>query len=106
MFIWISQKLRVTWQNYVIQIYLKSPIEVHTVMISWRNLGRRNLQNLARFKKASESETVSTMTDYPEALFSNTDTVGIFNESDADTGTSFDFTILMPINAGDRIDKH
>ena len=97
MFIWISQKLRVTWQNYVIQIYLKSPIEVHTVMISWRNL-----QNLARFKKASESETVSTMTDYPEALFSNTDTVGIFNESDADTGTStsFDFTILMtaPIN--------
>ena len=66
------------------------------------------LQNLARFKKASESETVSTMTDYPEALFSNTDTVGIFNESDADTGTStsFDFTILMPINAGDRIDKH
>ena len=100
-FIWTSQKLRVTWQNYVIQIYLKSPIEVHTVMISWRNL-----QNLARFKKASESETVSTMTDYPEALFSNTDTVGIFNESDADTGTSFDFTILMPINAGDRIDKH
>ena len=66
------------------------------------------LQNLARFKKVSESETVSTMTDYPEALFSNTDTVGIFNESDADTGTStsFDFTILMPINAGDRIDKH
>ena len=47
------------------------------------------------------------MTDYPElaeALFSNTDTVGIFNESDADT--SFDLTILMPINAGDRIDKH
>ena len=102
MFIWTSQKLRVTWQNYVIQIYLKSPIEVHTVMISWRNL-----QNLARFKKASESETVSTMTDYPEALFSNTDTVGIFNESDADTSFgSFDFTILMPINAGDRIDKH
>ena len=103
MFIWTSQKLHVTWQNYVIQIYLKSPIEVHTVMISWRNL-----QNLAPFKKASESETVSTMTDYPEALFSNTDTVGIFNESDADTGTStsFDFTILMPINAGDRIDKH
>ena len=67
------------------------------------------LQKLARFfKKVSESETVSTMTDYPEALFSNTDTVGIFNESDADTGTStsFDFTILMPINAGDRIDKH
>ena len=64
------------------------------------------LQNLARFKKVSESETVSTMTDYPEALFSNTDTVGIFNESDADT--SFDFTKLMPINvnAGDRIDKH
>ena len=58
------------------------------------------LQNLARFKKVSESETVSTMTDYHEALFSNTDTVGIFNESDADT--SFDFTILMPINAGDR----
>ena len=78
---------------------LKSPIEVHTVMISWRNL-----QNLARFKKASESETVSTMTDYPEALFSNTDTVGIFDESDADT--SFDFTVLMPINAGDCIDKH
>ena len=48
------------------------------------------LQHLARFKKVSESETVSTMTDYPEALFSNTDTVGIFNESDADTGTSFD----------------
>ena len=91
MFIWTSQKLRVTWQNYVIQIYLKSPIEVHTVMISWRNL-----QNLARFKKASESETVSTMTDYPEALFSNTDTVGIFNKSDADT--SFDFTILMPVS--------
>ena len=62
------------------------------------------LQNLARFKKVSESETVSTMTDYHEALFSNTDTVGIFNESDADT--SFDFTKLMPINAGDRIDKH
>ena len=62
------------------------------------------LQNLARFKKVSESETVSTTTDYHEALFSNTDTVGIFNESDADT--SFDFAILMPINAGDRIDKH
>ena len=67
------------------------------------------LQNLARFKKVdlSESETVSTTTDYHEALFSNTDTVGIFNESDADTSFgSFDFTILMPINAGDRIDKH
>ena len=65
------------------------------------------LQNLARFKKVSESETVSTMTDYPEALFSNTDTVGIFNESQADADAShFDFTILMPINAGDRIDKH
>ena len=62
------------------------------------------LQNLAPFKKVSESETVSTTTDYHEALFSNTDTVGIFNESDANT--SFDFTILMPINAGDRIDKH
>ena len=62
------------------------------------------LQNLARFKKVSESETVSTTTDYHEALFSNTDTVGIFNESDADT--SSDFTKLMPINAGDRIDKH
>ena len=36
------------------------------------------LQNLARFKKVSEFETVSTMTDYHEALFSNTDTVGIF----------------------------
>ena len=84
MFIWTSQKLRVTWQNYVIQIYPKSPIEVHTVMIS--------------------NKTVSTTIDYHEALFSNTDTVGIFNESDADT--SFDFTILMPINAGDRIDKH
>ena len=60
MFIWTSQKLRVTWQNYVIQIYLKSPIEVHTVMIS-------------RFKKVSESETVLTTTDYHEALFSNTD---------------------------------
>ena len=62
------------------------------------------LQHLARFKKVSESETASTMTDYPEALFSNTDTVGIFNESDADT--NFDFTILMPINAGGCIDKH
>ena len=31
------------------------------------------LQNLARFKKVSESETVSTTTDYHEALFSNTD---------------------------------
>ena len=57
---------------------------------------------LARFKKVSESETVSTTTDYHEALFSNTDTVpcplsvGIFNESDADT--SFDFTILMPVS--------
>ena len=59
---------------------------------------------LARFKKVSESETVSTTTDYHESLFSNTDTVGIFNESDADT--SFDFTILMPINAGGRIDEH
>ena len=55
-------------------------------------------------KIPQESETVSTTTDYHEALFSNTDTVGIFNESDADT--SFDFTKLMPINAGDRIDKH
>ena len=54
------------------------------------------LQNLARFKKVSESETVSTTTDYHESLFSNTDTVGIFNESDADT--SFDFTILMPVS--------
>ena len=54
------------------------------------------LQNLAHFKKVSESETASTMTDYPEALFSNTDTVGIFNKSDADT--SFDFTILMPVS--------
>ena len=35
------------------------------------------LQNLARFKKVSESETVSTTTDYHESLFSNTDTVGI-----------------------------
>ncbi len=89
MFIWTSQKLRVTSQNYVIQIYPKSPIEVHTVMISGRNC---------------KIETASTTTDYHEALFSNTDTVGIFNESDADA--SFDFTILMPINAGDRIDKH
>ena len=70
MFIWTSQKLRVTWQNYVIQIYLKSPIEVHTVMISCRVMAE--LQNLARFKKVSESETVSTTTDYHEALFSNT----------------------------------
>ena len=54
------------------------------------------LQTLARFKKVSESETVSTTTDYHEALFSNTDTVGIFNKSDADT--SFDFTILMPVS--------
>ena len=54
------------------------------------------LQNLARFKKVSESETVSTTTDYHESLFSNTDTVGIFNKSDADT--SFDFTILMPVS--------
>ena len=51
---------------------------------------------LARFKKVSESETVSTTTDYHESLFSNTDTVGIFNKSDADT--SFDFTILMPVS--------
>ena len=54
------------------------------------------LQKLARFKKVSESETVSTTTDYHESLFSNTDTVGIFNKSDADT--SFDFTILMPVS--------
>ena len=101
MFIWTSQKLRVTWQNYVIQIYLKSPIEVDS---TYCNDLMAKLQKLARFKKVSESETISTMTDYNEALFSNTDTVGIFNESDADT--SFDFTILMPINAGDRIDKH
>ena len=63
------------------------------------------LQNLARFKKVSESETVSTTTDYHEALFSNTDTVGIFNESDADTSLISRIK-LMPINAGDRIDKH
>ena len=54
------------------------------------------LQTLARFKKVSESETVSTTTDYHESLCSNTDTVGIFNKSDADT--SFDFTILMPVS--------
>ena len=68
MFIWTSQKLRVTWQNYVIQIYPKSPNEVHTVMIS-----KRNCKILHVSKKVSGSETVSTTTDYHEALFLNTD---------------------------------
>ena len=40
----------------------------------------------------------------PWSVIFKYDTVGIFNESDTDT--SFDFTKLMPINAGDRIDKH
>ena len=59
-------------------------------MISNKNV--RKYRNLKQYQQRQ-----ITMKRY-------TDTVGIFNESDADT--SSDFTKLMPINAGDRIDKH